>query len=273
MGKTSVFCHIFLLFVLLIGLISYSQSTASQQIEIFSIQAPQLDSDKQIWVYKPINYQNSRNAYKVIYMHDAQNLFDRETSFAGEWKVDEILDSISNQKTIIVGIEHGNEKRLDELTPFPHEKYGGGKGDIYLDFIVNILKPYIDKNYRTISAPEHTSIMGSSLGGLLSFYAVLKYPDVFGNAGIFSPSFWYTDDIYSFAQASEIPKTQKFYFVIGTEESETAVAEQQKMVDLLVNKGVDENQIRNKIVNGGKHNEDFWNKEFLEAYLWLVEKK
>lgn len=269
MGKSSVFCRIFLLLSMLIGIDSYSQSTALQQVEKFYIQAPQLESNKQIWVYKPANYQNSRNAYKVIYMHDAQNLFDRETAYADEWKVDEILDSISKQNTIIVGIEHGNEKRLDELTPFPHEKYGGGKGDLYLDFIVNTLKPHIDKNYRTISSPEHTSIMGSSLGGLLSFYAVLKYPDVFGNAGVFSPSFWYTNDIYDFAQATEIPKTKKFYFVIGTEESETAVAEQQKMVDLLLHKGVNKNQINNKIVIGGKHNEAFWSSEFLEAYLWL----
>lgn len=271
MKKTGVFCGIFLLTISSFCIKIHSQSTASQHIEKLTIEAPPLKTTKQIWVYLPSNYQNSENAYQVIYMHDAQNLFDRETSFAGEWKIDEILDSISDQKTIIVGIEHGNEKRLDELTPFADEKYGGGKGDLYLDFIMNTLKPHIDKNYRTISTPEHTSIIGSSLGGLLSFYAVLKYPEVFGSAGIFSPSFWFTDDIYGFAKASEISKTQKFYFVIGTEESDTAVAEQQKMVDLLLDKGVNKSQIRNKIVTGGKHNEAFWSKEFLEAYLWLLE--
>ena len=72
-------------------------------------------------------------------MHDAQNLFDAKTSFAGEWNVDETLDSL-NAEVIVVGIEHGNEKRLDELTPFKNEKYGGGNGDKYLDFIVTTLK-------------------------------------------------------------------------------------------------------------------------------------
>lgn len=270
MGKTSVFCNIFLLLISIVSRNSHSQSTASQQVEKFTIQAPQLESAKQIWVYKPENYETSRNAYKVIYMHDAQNLFDHETSFAGEWGIDEILDSISAKKTIIVGIEHGNEKRLDELTPFPHEKYAGGKADSYLQFIVNTLKPYIDKNYRTLSSPEYTCILGSSLGGLLSFYASLKHPDVFGNAGVFSPSFWFTEDIYEFAKTVDIPITHKFYFVVGTDESETAVADQQKMVDLLLNKGVKSTHIRNKIVVGGKHNEAFWHKEFLEAYVWLT---
>lgn len=270
MIKTSVFCNIFLLLISVVSRNSYSQSTASQQVEKFTIEAPQLESDKQIWVYKPENYQDSRNAYKVIYMHDAQNLFDHKTSFAGEWGIDEILDSISAQKTIIVGIEHGNEKRLDELTPFPHKTYGGGKGDFYLQFIVNTLKPHIDKNYRTLSTPEHTSIMGSSLGGLLSFYAALKYPEVFANTAVFSPSFWFTQDIYRFTQTVAIPKTHRFYFVVGTEESETTVSDQQKMVDLLLNKGVKETQIQNKIVVGGKHNEAFWHNEFLKAYLWLT---
>lgn len=270
MGKTSVFCNIFLLLIFVLSPISYSQSTASQQVEKFIIQAESLGCTKQIWVYKPVNYQNSQNAYKVIYMHDAQNLFDRESSYAGEWKIDETLDSISSQNTIVVGIEHGNEKRVDELTPYPHEKYGGGNANAYLQFIVTTLKPYVDKNYRTQTASEHTSIMGSSLGGLLSFYATLKHPEVFGNAGVFSPSFWFSEDIYEFAQTVEIPKSLKLYFVVGTEESETAVINQQKMVDLLLKKGVKATQIQNKIVVGGKHNEAFWSQEFLDAYLWLT---
>ena len=97
-------------------------------------------------------------------MHDAQNLFDDDTSYVGEWKIDEYLDSISEKEIIVIGIEHGNENRIDELTPFPNTKYGGGKGDDYLLFIKNTLKPYIDITYRTKPKAINTTIFGSSLG-------------------------------------------------------------------------------------------------------------
>ncbi|MEO0059850.1 MAG: hypothetical protein RLZZ312_1497 [Bacteroidota bacterium] len=81
-------------------------------------------------------------------MHDAQNLFDKKTFYAGEWQVDETLDSLS-AKVIVVAIEYGGDKRLDELTPFTHPKYGGGGANNYLDFIVRTLKPHIDSSFRT----------------------------------------------------------------------------------------------------------------------------
>ena len=112
-----------------------SQSTVSKQVSTFVIEAPQLNTHKNIWVYLPKSYKNPKTAYPVIYMHDAQNLFDDSTSYVGEWKVDEYLDSINSKKVIIVAIEHGNEKRIDELTPYKHEKYGGGNGDSYINFI------------------------------------------------------------------------------------------------------------------------------------------
>lgn len=257
-------------FLSIFSLNIFSQSTASQQVDTFLIEAPQLKIQKKIWVYLPESYKKSKKSHSVIYMHDAQNLFDASTSYVGEWKIDEYLDSISNTKTIIIGIEHGNEKRLEELTPFPNETYGGGKGEMYLDFMIHTLKPYIDSTYRTKTDAKDTSIFGSSLGGLLSFYAVVKYPETFGNAGVFSPSFWFSNAIYEFAASAEIPETSKFYFLMGTEESETAVAEQQKMVDLLFEKGVQSHQVVNRIVEGGKHNEAFWSSEFHLAYQWLI---
>ena len=164
-----------------------SQSTASKQVSVFTIEAPQLNTFKKIWVYLPKSYETSKKQYPVIYMHDAQNLFDAETSYVGEWKVDEYLDTITNNEAIIIGIEHGNEKRTEELNPYINEQYGDGKGDLYLTFIKNTLKPHIDVIYRTLKDPKNTTIIGSSLGGLISFYAVIKFPQTFGNAGVFSP--------------------------------------------------------------------------------------
>jgi alpha-glucosidase len=87
-------------------------------------------------------------------MHDAQNLFDSKTSYAGEWNIDEKLDSI-NAELIVIGIEHGNDKRMDELTPLKNDKYGGGNADAYLEFIVKTLKPQIDQSTELRQKEKH----------------------------------------------------------------------------------------------------------------------
>jgi predicted alpha/beta superfamily hydrolase len=245
------------------------ESTASKQVSTFTIEAPQLNMAKKIWVYLPKSYTaNPDKKYPVIYMHDAQNLFDKKTSHAGEWEVDETLDRLGAD-VIVIGIEHGNDKQLEELTPFKNEKYGGGKADDYLDFIVNTLKPYVDKNFRTKTKARNTTIFGSSLGGLTSFYAVLKYPEVFGKAGVFSPSFWFSKDIYDMVEKSKKIKA-KIYFLCGDNESKDMVNDLNKMTKLL-----DENRcyclkLQEKvIVKGGQHNEKLWREGFEKAYLWL----
>ena len=249
-----------------------SQSTASKQVSTFTIEAPQLNTYKKIWVYLPKSYKTANKSYPVIYMHDAQNLFDTETSYVGEWKVDEYLDTISSNEVIIIGIEHGGEKRIDELTPYRNEKYGGGKGDLYLSFIINTLKPHIDITYKTLKDVKNTTIFGSSLGGLISFYAVIKYPATFGNVGIFSPSFWFNKEIYELIKTSKIDSATRFFFLIGKEEGANEVSDQNRMVTLLKEKGVVEENIINKVIEGGKHNEEFWSKYFPEAHKWLFSK-
>ncbi len=176
-----------LFFSLFLSLNIHAQeSTASTNVTTFEIFSLELKFQKKIWVYLPKDYNNSTKSYPVIYMQDAQNLFDNKTSFVGEWEVDETLNKM-NAQLIVIGIEHGNEKRMDELTPYKNEKYGGGNGDNYLKFIVETLKPKVDSIYRTKSNVKNTAIFGSSLGGLISFYGVLKYPEVFGKTGVFSP--------------------------------------------------------------------------------------
>ena len=244
------------------------KSTASKQVSTFTIEAPQLQTTKKIWVYLPENYLTSKKKFSVIYMHDAQNLFDAKTSYSGEWNVDEKLDSLKAQ-VIIVGIEHGNDKRIDELTPFKNEKYGGGKADSYLEFIVKTLKPQIDKTYRTKTKKKNTIIMGSSLGGLTSYYAVLKYPTVFGKAGVFSPSFWFTKDIYTLTEESKKIKS-KIYFLCGDAESDDMVSDLNKMEYLLnSNRCYCLNLNKKTIVKDGKHNEKLWRDSFVDAILWL----
>jgi len=246
------------------------QSTASKQVSTFTIEAPQWHTTKKIWIYLPKNYDSTQKKYPVIYMHDAQNLFDSKTSFVGEWNVDEKLDSL-NAQVIIVGIEHGNEKRIEELTPYKNAKYGGGNANNYLDFIVKTLKPTIDIKFRTKTKARNTAIMGSSLGGLVSYYAIIKYPEVFGKAGIFSPAFWFNrKEIIDLTNT--IPKVKtKIYFLCGDNEGDADVIPDLNKIDGLISEKRCEclHLSRKTIVKGGQHNEKLWRDGFLKAYLWL----
>lgn len=262
--------QILLLFLLLLTVqnTQAQKSTASRQVSTFTMYAPQLKTTKKIWIYLPKNYAIKNKTYSVIYMHDAQNLFDTKTSYAGEWNIDEKLDSLQAQ-VIVVGIEHGNEKRMDELTPFKNEKYGGGNADSYLEFIVRTVKPTIDSLYRTKTAARNTLIMGSSLGGLVSFYAALKYPETFGKAGVFSPSFWFSKEIYTAMQQSQKTKA-KIYFLCGDKESDDMVTDLNKMEYLLnSNRCYCLHLNEKKIVKGGQHNEKLWRDGFVQAIQWL----
>ncbi|OCB77045.1 alpha-mannosidase [Flavobacterium piscis] len=247
---------------------SAQESSASKNVSTFTIEAPQLKTTKKIWIYLPEDYSATAKKYSVIYMHDAQNLFNSKTAYSGEWNVDEKLDSLK-APVIVIGIEHGNDKRIDELTPFKNEKYGGGNADNYLDFIVKTLKPYIDKNYRTKPKAKNTIIMGSSLGGLVSYYAILKYPETFGKAGVFSPSFWFSNDIYTLTEKAPKIKT-KIYFLCGDKESDDMVKDMTKMERLLDTKRCYCLHLtKSKIVKGGEHNEKLWRDGFVKAVLWL----
>lgn len=225
-----------------------------------------------IWVYLPPNYETSKEKYPVIYMHDAQNLFDDKTSFVGEWGVDETLNEYFNETGkgfIVVGIENGGEKRIEEYTPWKHEKYGGGKGDVYMQFLVNELKPYIDKNYRTKPKANQTAIIGSSLGGLISFYGGFQYPSTFGKIGALSTSFWFSDNVIDFAKEKAKLKKTKLYLLVGGQEGGSMVPDTEKMSKLLPEFGFEKNNLKLKIVADGKHNEAFWKSEFLEAITFL----
>jgi predicted alpha/beta superfamily hydrolase len=243
------------------------ENTVSKNVSSITLHSPQLGKDKKIWLYLPYNYSSAKKSFPVIYMHDGQNLFDAKTCAYGEWDADKVLDSLQAE-VIIVGIEHGDEKRMVELTPYPHPKYGGGGADAYLNFIVNTVKPYIDKNYRTKKSRKNTIIWGSSLGGLTSYYALLKHPDVFGKAGVFSPSFWFTNDIYKLTENTRKIRG-KIYFMSGDSEDDQMVPDMLKMEKLLKNKKRAP-EMKVKVNRGGRHNEKLWHKEFAAAYMWLM---
>jgi predicted alpha/beta superfamily hydrolase len=248
--------------------------TASKNVHIVSeaFNMPQLGTHRRVWIYLPNGYETARKKYPVIYMHDGQNLFDEYTGNFGEWGVDEFLDSLktNQQQFIVVGIDNGESLRMAEYSPYDSE-YAKGTGDAYVRFLVETLKPYIDTHYRTLTDAKHTTIAGSSMGGLISMYAIVKYPKVFGNAGIFSPAFWVNPNIYDYAKTAAI-KGSRYYFVCGDMESDKEAADMYKMVDILAAKGFAAKDIPTTIIKGAKHNEQQWRSDMPGFYRWLVSK-
>jgi metallo-beta-lactamase class B len=204
-------------------------------------------------------------------MCDGQNLFNEQTASFGEWGIDECLDTLQTQmgkEAIIVGIDHGGDKRMTEYNPFDNIQFGKGEGKDYTDFLVNTLKPFIDIKYRTKKGPDYTLIGGSSMGADISLYAVLAYPDLFGGAILFSPALWVTPNLYETAEKFSSNRMPKFYFYAGGKESATMVADMEKMVGILQLKN--RVQIRKVINPLGQHNEASWRREYSEAYKWIM---
>ncbi|MFL5540798.1 MAG: alpha/beta hydrolase-fold protein [Longimicrobiaceae bacterium] len=275
--------------------------TASASVTVIdtAFLIPQLGRPRRVWVYLPPGYATSGRRYPVLYMHDGQNVFDAATSGFGEWGVDETLDSLharGGPDAIVVAVDHGGTKRLDEYSPWRNARYGGGEGAAYVDFLARTLKPYVDRRYRTLPDAAHTGVAGSSMGGLISLYAGLKYPDVFGRVGVFSPALWFAaDSVLAYARRARPHAGQRFWFVTGAHEGDTPevyVNDQRRMIDTLAAAGFRVAasarrrtgsagcplspvpcslgvQVDSAIRADGTHAEWFWRREFPLAYRWL----
>ena len=236
---------------------------------------PGLDRERTLRIYLPPGYENSNKRYPVMYMHDAQNLFDAATSFAGEWEVDEHLNALAKSdglELIVVGIDNGAEHRNTELSPWENERLGQPEGEEYVRFMVEVLKPYIDANYRTKKGRKDTAIMGSSLGGLISHYAIYAYPKVFGMAGIFSPSYWVSEKVFEQTEKNPVPKNTRLYMVVGKKEGPMMYGNMEKMYAFIKEQGHPEANISAETNEAGEHNEAFWSSEFSDAVKWLFKK-
>ena len=230
---------------------------------------PQLDRYKRIWLYHPRRYNDVDKRYPVIYMQDGQNLFDDATAFGEEWQVDETLNSMWAQ-CIVVGIDN-SEQRLNEYNYNDNEEHGSGEGRKYMEFIVQTLKPVIDEKFRTRPEREHTYIAGSSMGGLISLYGALDFPETFGGAGVFSPALWiapsYINDLTAFAEKNN-NLSQRFYFYGGAKEGENMVEHIMAAVNLL--KSYPNYTVDVEINPVGEHSEYHWRNHFPNYYEWLT---
>lgn len=251
---------------------------------------------RNVGVWLPQNY-TPKKKYAVLYMHDGQMLFDSTVTFnKTEWGVDECLTKLMREgkikNTIVVGIWNTNENRHQEYFPQkPYENLSKEEkenvsislkkigmsatftpsSDNYLKFIVEELKPFIDSTYSTLTDKENTNIAGSSMGGLISMYAVCEYPNVFGGAACLSthwPGTFEVDNnpvpnvFYNYLTKNlPNPNQNKFYFDYGTEELDALYPPLQTKVDaIMTSKGFSNENWKTQKFEGENHSENAWRK-------------
>lgn len=239
----------------------------SEEFEI-----PQLNKTRKVWALLPHDYNSSDETYPVLYLQDAQNLFNENSPF-GNWQIDKKLAVMSDYgigKIIIIAIEHAEKERVLEYN-VGKTLLGKGQGKQYIRFLTDTLKPFVDKNFRTKPEREFTGIGGSSMGGLVSLFSGLIYPEVYGKLMIFSPSLWVIPKIkFSFLDFFD-PLETKIYLYAGGKESTTMVSHIKKFKKRLLKRDTlrEKMEIQLSINEQGKHNETYWSDEFPKAIEWL----
>jgi predicted alpha/beta superfamily hydrolase len=239
----------------------------SEEFEI-----PQLNKTRRVWALLPYDYEESEESYPVLYLQDAQNLFNEKAKY-GNWEIDKKLAVMSEYnigKIIVIAIEHAEQDRIKEYN-VGKTILGVGQGKKYIRFITDTLKPFVDKTYRTKTERENTGIGGSSMGGLVSIFSGLMYPEVYGKLMIFSPSLWVIPKMdFNSIDFSE-PGDTKIYLYAGGDESATMIDHVKKFKkNMIQNEFVTSKMKINLSINTlGKHNETYWSDEFPKAIEWL----
>ncbi|MBJ7881208.1 alpha/beta hydrolase [Gelidibacter salicanalis] len=234
---------------------------------------PHLQATRKISALLPYNYYETDKHFPVLYLQDGQNLFNPMSPY-GDWAIDQSLAKLAEQglsDIIVIAIDHGEDERISEYLPYYHPRYGEGKGNFYIQFIIEKLIPYINTNYRTLPDFQNTGIGGSSLGGLISLHAGLSNPGVFGKMMIFSPSLWIAKTIFNQTESFRPLQESKIYLYSGGNESAEHLPNAQKLEAIFREKMVENHAIDfyfsvNEI---GKHAEIYWKHEFPKAVKWL----
>ncbi|WP_426173880.1 alpha/beta hydrolase [Massilia sp. TWR1-2-2] len=238
---------------------------------VAAVESPQLKNSRSLRIFLPASYQeNLAKRYPVLYMHDGQNLFDAKTAAYGvEWGMDETVNRLvatgAMDEVIVVGIDNTPD-RIPEYTPCCDPKHGGGKLDAYEAFVVDTVKPMIDKTLRTLPGKENTAIMGSSLGGIASVLIAQHRPDVFSKAGGVSSSFWWNERALVTKAAARVPV--KFYLDAGT--SGDGLEDTLLMRDVMLAQGYRAGaDLMFYSAEGGKHNEASWAARVEKPLTWF----
>jgi len=231
-----------------------------------------LGNRRDVLVYLPRGYRRlSRRRYPVLYLHDGQNVFDAATSFSGvEWSVDETAERLIKENVIepliIVAVANLGEQRIHEYAPTRgvidakarRKKHSKGLASKYAHFLINELKPYIDRKYRTNPDAEFTGLGGSSLGGLVTLAIGILYPHAFRRLLVMSPSIWWDDfAIYGLVDSIEQMPPLKIWLDTGT--AEPGWEQARELLNRLMTKGWKlHKDIQYIEAQGANHSEAAW---------------
>lgn len=244
------------------------------------VRSEQLGRSRELYAWLPPSYRRGERSYPLVVLHDGRNLFDATIAHSGEWQVDETMTALAaeGREAIVVGVPNADDARATEYTPWPHPQWGGGAADAYLDWLVDDVLPLARSSFRTLDAPEATVIGGSSLGGLVSLYALLTRPDVFGRALVMSPAFWWSGDEMYACAAARASGHGRVWLDTGDAESEEGRPELaaryvdgvRRMEEVLLRHGYDEASLRTLVDPGGVHREHAWARRLPDAMRFLL---
>ena len=249
-------------------------STALPNVRVLPepLPMPGLGRSRTLRLCLPPSYEREpQRRYPVVYMHDGQNLFDTATSYAGEWGVDETCAALAQEsgfEAIVVGIDNGGPHRNTEMAPYDHAELGRAEGPAYLDFIARTVKPFIDAGWRTRPGREHTALIGSSLGGLISHAALLWHGGVFGRYGLFSPSYWAAPQLFDATAAARLPADTQVHLYAGGREGGSMLPLAERMHALLARQ-LPPARLSLHVAPEAGHNEAAWRAELPAALKTL----
>jgi predicted alpha/beta superfamily hydrolase len=265
--------------------------TVVGQLKLHAIDSKYLKARRTIRVWLPAGYDvNDHERYPVLYMQDGQNCFDRATSgFGQEWQIDETLTRLIAQHLlpplIVVGIDNGLAKRIDEYTYTADADHGGGQGAAYSRFMVDEVMPFVERTYRTASGPDHTFIGGSSLGGLISLDIAWHHPGKFGGAVAMSPALRWAGEALT-REVEQDPNGlagARVWLDMGTRENYSASAESaadqnQKLLDAAkrLDAALTKHRVEHRFTIDDKHpqhNEAAWAARFPDAISYILRRR
>ncbi|WP_233435407.1 alpha/beta hydrolase [Cytobacillus kochii] len=239
--------------------------------------------DRLIRVYLPNNYNEGNRKFPVLYMHDGQNIFNDKDAIGGtSLELENYLEE-NGLEVIVIGIDQNTRDRINEYCPWINGNYSkkilghvstyGGKGVEYVDFIVNELKPFIDNRYRTLK--DNTAMAGISLGGLITTYAMCRYPQIFKNISVLSSAFYRNqEEIEKLIRDSDLSLIESIYLDCGNKESGKAeninnefLASNKAIYDILKEKLT---STEFAIINDAEHNYSFFRERVPEFFSFLT---
>lgn len=234
---------------------------------------PRIDRRRAVRMY--LTNEGSDQPAPLLVMFDGQNIFHDAPSFSGGWHLHHAVAQLRADglpAPVVVGVDHGNDRRLDELSPFKSDQ-SKGRFDALLQWLAEELVPTLRRDFNLLGAPEATVVGGSSMGGLASLYAHLRRPDVFGGAMAMSPAFWFAGArIFDFVAAAPMPRgPSRIYLDAGGKEDDgNLLAVARRMVSVLEKRGYGKDRLKFVAEPEGIHNEADWRRRSPPALRWLL---